>query len=412
LGKNSLQLKTRDEIKSLPGIDNVSGKTYGGFVEVNEKYGANLYYYFVESQNSPTDPVVLWLQGGPGCSSLFGCFVENGPNIIQKDGSFKSNPYSWTTNSSMIWIDSPVGTGYSFVKKSSGYANDEKTIANELYIALSTFFFKLHPEYSKLPFYIFGESYAGKYVPWLTDTIINMNLNSSQKINLKGIGVGDGWVNPYYQTGSYAPFLYANDLINEVELVTADGIYDSYKGLVDVGLYELADTIGNMLLSLVAAEAGGVEVYDIRKTEDPTDPLMDKLQTYLNKPEVKKMMNAGDSSWTACADAPYFALMGDITRSSEKLFPKILAANIPVLIYNGNYDLICNYFGTQTWLSVLDWPYSKEFLNARNQTWNVGSSQAGYYKSANILTHLIVLNAGHMSPYDQPKNCNDSHCDN
>jgi carboxypeptidase C (cathepsin A) len=393
-----------DRVESLPGIGRLAQKTYAGFINVNQKYGAYLYYYFVESQNKPTDPVVLWLQGGPGCSSLFGCFVENGPILIRSDGSFVANPWSWTTNSSMLWIDSPVGSGYSYVNIPSGYATNERTIAEELYIALYTFFFQLHPEYSKLPFYIFGESYAGKYVPWLTWTVIEKNANATNKINLKGIGIGNGWVNPYYQTGSYGPFLYANGLINAVELDAAIATYILYKGLIDIGAYVEAEDIGNLLLETLMAAAGGIEPYDIRKTRDPTDPLQAALQVYLNRPDVKKKMNAGNAEWQMCNPVPLYALLGDLARSAEKLFPKILATKLPVLLYNGNYDLICNYFGTNDWTNAMEWPYSAAWHVAKNQTWTVSGQLAGYYRSASSLTQLVVDGAGHMVPFDQGRN--------
>jgi carboxypeptidase C (cathepsin A) len=91
-------------------------------------------------------------------------------------------------------------------------------IAADTYNLLAAFFFTLHPEYSKNKFYIFGESYAGKYVPWLAYTILQNNTRSGNKINLSGIGVGDGLVAPYYQVPSYGDFLYSNNLINAVEL--------------------------------------------------------------------------------------------------------------------------------------------------------------------------------------------------
>jgi len=380
----------------------------GGFVEVNATYGANLYYYFIPSQNNPaTDPVVLWLQGGPGCSSLFGLFVENGPQMIQADGSFKSNPWTWTSNATMIYIDSPVGSGYSYVTNSDGYASNEKTIGEELYTALYAFFFKLYPQYAKNDFYIFGESYAGKYVPWLAYTVYANNKNAANKINLKGIGVGDGWVNPYYQTASNAPFLYSRGLIDYAELEIANGLVEIYQEMVVLREYEVAQNFGNALMSLLIVEAGDIDVYDIRYNGgDPTDPLQDALQTYLNQAAVKSKMNAGSQSWTACSSTPYFALLDDISRSSEFLFPNLLA-NYRVLLYNGYYDFICNLDGTNQWASVINWPYKNQFNSAKNVTWTVDGQPAGYYKKASTLTHLIVDNAGHMCPFDQPRNTHD-----
>eukprot|EP01102_Stenamoeba_stenopodia_P019147 TRINITY_DN713_c0_g1_i1.p1 TRINITY_DN713_c0_g1~~TRINITY_DN713_c0_g1_i1.p1 ORF type:complete len:447 (-),score=93.55 TRINITY_DN713_c0_g1_i1:92-1432(-) len=379
--------------------------THSGFINVNPKYGANLYYYFLESQNDPsTDPVVLWLQGGPGCSSLFGLFVENGPHLVQQDGSFVSNPWSWTTNASVIWIDSPVGTGYSYVQNPSGYATNEQTISAELYTALYTFFFDLYPEYGQLPFYIFGESYAGKYVPWLATTVLTNNNNAANKINLRGIGVGDGWVDPEIQAGTYAPFLKEHGLIGAATEDASDLVYAAYKVLVEAHAFAEADVVGNALLELLVEAAGNVDVYDIRyKNGDPTDPLQAALGEVLNRPTVLQLLNATGQQWTACANGPYFKLEGDIEQSSAPLFTDILA-EIPVLLYNGNDDLICNLIGTNEWSAALDWPGQNQFNNAQNVSWVVAGEPAGYYKSAMGLTHLIVYNAGHMVPFNQPEN--------
>jgi carboxypeptidase C (cathepsin A) len=154
-------------------------------------------------------------------------------------------------------------------------------------------------------------------------------------------------------------------------------------------------------LNTLTTFAGNVDVYDIRYFNgDPTDPLQDALTTYLNRPEIQRAMNA-DHSWGACNQAPYFRLLDDIARSSEFLFPKILE-QIPVLLYNGNKDLICNMVGTQRWSDAMQWKYQSQFKNAPVNKWTVNGQEAGNWKSANGLTRLVVLNAGHMVPFSQP----------
>jgi len=232
-------------------------------------------------------------------------------------------------------------------------------------------------------------------------------MNATEKINLKGLGIGNGWVNPYYQTGSYGPFLYRHNLINVVELDASIGLYDTYKGLVDAGAYTAASIAGNLILETLMVEAGLGDPYDIRKPSDPTDPLSDLLQTYLNLPETRAKLNVGDNMWEACASGPFIALTSDEARSAEDLVPGILA-KIPVMLYNGDMDLICNMDGTSTWASELDWPFQQQFNNAKNQTWVVpGSGSAGYYKTASTLTQVVVSGAGHMVPYDQPISAHD-----
>jgi len=406
LSFSSLSLQfTDDRVKHLPGYDGKLGVTYSGFVEVNQDYGANLFYYFVESQSSPsTDPLVLWLQGGPGCSSLFGAFVENGPLLINENGTIYPNKWSWNAKSNLLFLDQPVGSGYSYVENPIGYVTNEKTAAQEMYIALTTFL-QNHPQYSKLDFYIFGESYAGKYVPSLSTFILQANQNNPALfLNLKGIGMGDGWVNPYYQVGAYAPFLLMNGLINSVEADAALATYQVYKGLVDLGLWLAADEVGNSLLESLVLEAGDVDVYDIRYFGgDPTDPISDALNDYLNTPSVQEQLHAGNQSWQMCNADVEFALIEDIEQSVENLLPALLA-NYQVLNYNGNKDLICNYLGTDTWTSVIGWPGQNSYNNAQNQTWIVAGQIAGSYKGAGNLTHVIVNNAGHMVPFSQPQN--------
>jgi len=398
---------TSERVKSLPGMRPFQQNVYSGFFEVNQQYGAHLFYYFVESQFSPkTDPTILWLQGGPGCSSLFGAFVENGPQIIDANGNFHANNYSWNARANVLWIDQPVGSGYSYVESPLGYVTTEKTMAVELYSAL-TQFFRLYPQYGA-NFFIFGESYAGKYIPSISHYILKQNQNKPQtQINLKGIAMGDGWVDPYYQTGSYAEFLYQNGLINGVEKNLADITYEAYKSLIDVDAWATADEIGNALLESLVVAAGNVDVYDIRYIGgDPTDPLCDALGTYLNLPAVRKQLNAGDNEWTMCGTTAFFGLLEDIEQSVANLLPDLLA-NYPVLNYNGDKDVICNYIGTNEWTSQIVWPGQNIYNNAVNQSWIVAGKPAGYYKSGGNLTHAIVYNAGHMVPFSQPQNSQD-----
>jgi len=272
---------------------------------------------------------------------------------------------------------------------------------------LSLNFFALLPEYYN-DFYVFGESYAGKYIPSICHYILRQNQqHPALKIKLKGLTIGDGWVDPYYQTGSYAPFLYENNMIDSIELGLAEVTYEGYKALVDAHVWIVADDIGNLLLQSLVTAAGGVDVYDIRYFNgDPTDPIGDALGNYLNEPSVRNQMNAGDQEWVMCGTDAYFGLINDVEQSVANLLPDLLA-NYQVMNYNGNKDLICNYIGTNEWTSHINWPGQNTYSTAKNHTWIVGGKEAGYYKSGGNLTHTIIYNAGHMAPFDQPQNTQD-----
>jgi vitellogenic carboxypeptidase-like protein len=136
--------------------------------------------------NAETAPVLLWLQGGPGGSSLFGLFNENGPLQVTSDLEVIKRNTSWSLTHHIIYIDNPVGTGFSFTKKC--YASNQDQVGTDLYMAMLQFFV-MFPALRSHDFYVTGESYAGKYVPALTHKIHISNPKTTQKINLKGMAI-------------------------------------------------------------------------------------------------------------------------------------------------------------------------------------------------------------------------------
>lgn len=194
-------------VKSLPGIGPLKPRTHSGYLLANKEYGAYLFYVFMESLSDPAnDPVILWLQGGPGSSSMFGCFVENGPYRMLANGTFVWNDQAWNTNASVIWIDQPVGTGFSYAVNASGYVRHERALAEDLATAMAAFF-TLHAKFANNRFYVFGESYGGKYAPWLADVIL---ADPSYGLHVDGVALGNGWVSPAYQTPTNPQYLCAH----------------------------------------------------------------------------------------------------------------------------------------------------------------------------------------------------------
>ena len=173
---------TSDEITSLPGLkQKPSFKQYSGYLRGGpEEY---LHYWFVESQGNPsTDPVVLWLNGGPGCSSLLGFFTENGPFKVSNDGKTVSlYEYSWNKLANVLYLESPVGVGFSYTTKSGTFISNDNNTAHMNYLAVEDFFSKF-PQFANHSFYITGESYGGIYVP----TLAKEFYDNKSKINLKG----------------------------------------------------------------------------------------------------------------------------------------------------------------------------------------------------------------------------------
>lgn len=172
------------EAKSLSLVTGLSPNitSYAGFFTVDEDCDSNLFFWFFPSQNDPSkDPVSIWLQGGPGSTSFFGLLTELGPYNLNLDGELELREYSWNRNSSVIFIDNPVGTGYSYTGRQSCYATEQTQVGRDVVNALEQFF-EVFPEYKANDFFVTGESFGGHYVPAVAYTIHTSN----SSINLKG----------------------------------------------------------------------------------------------------------------------------------------------------------------------------------------------------------------------------------
>merc|ERR1711934_812086 len=198
-----------DQVASLPGYGAPPSRHFSGFLSVGSK---NMHYYFVESERSPsTDPVVLWLNGGPGCSSLDGLFYEQGPLLVSPDGeTLVKNNNSWATIANMLYLEAPCGVGFSYSRNKSDYRNDDVGTAKDNLAALKEFF-RSFPEFKPNEFYVSGESYAGVYVPTLSQQIFESA--STNQINMKGFLVGNGCFDSKIQGSSDFGYLWGHGLI-------------------------------------------------------------------------------------------------------------------------------------------------------------------------------------------------------
>ncbi|KAH7936213.1 hypothetical protein HPB52_020087 [Rhipicephalus sanguineus] len=177
------------EVKNLPGLEaRINFRHYSGFLSGAE--GRMLHYWFVESQRSPSDdPVLLWMNGGPGCSSLIGLSMELGPFRIDPSGmKVTLNPFSWNKVANIIFLEAPAGTGYSYDPSGSN-STDDHSITEDNYRAVLEFF-ENFPQFKPNEFYVTGESYAGIFVPLLAQRL----LEEPHGINLKGYTIGNGFL--------------------------------------------------------------------------------------------------------------------------------------------------------------------------------------------------------------------------
>ncbi|CDY68103.1 BnaCnng57600D [Brassica napus] len=161
---SSTREQEEDRIKELPGQPKVGFSQFSGYVTVNESHGRSLFYWLTESSSSPKNkPLLLWLNGGPGCSSIgYGASEEIGPFRINKTGSsLYLNSFSWNTEANILFLESPVGVGFSYTNTSSDLkdSGDDRTAQENLIFLIK--WMSRFPQYQYRDFYIAGESYAG-----------------------------------------------------------------------------------------------------------------------------------------------------------------------------------------------------------------------------------------------------------
>jgi len=385
-------------------------KQISGYFRIGEQ---NKHYFFwlFESRNKPTkDPISIWLNGGPGCSSMFGLFAENGPCSIEADGlRTRLRKESWNNNATILFIDQPPGTGYSY----GTLDKNEKTISNDM-LSFLIEFMEAHPEYQGLPLYIFGESYAGHYIPPIGARIHEYNIealkNGKKVLNLNGIGIGNGLTDPLAQYPYYPEMGKNANILSDYqyEKMKAElGVCLSLIKACNMKLKGLCLTAVEYCNSAMIepVELNGLNVYDYTKKCETNPPLcydFSRLETFMNQQKIRKTLGVPDNlpPWVDCSNAPHSALLSDWMLTQADKIATLINAKIPVLIYAGDLDYICNYLGNEAWTKNLKWDHAEEFNRPESQSnWK----EYGVLRKSGPFSFLRIFSAGHMVPMDQPK---------
>ncbi|ODV90884.1 hypothetical protein CANCADRAFT_31721 [Tortispora caseinolytica NRRL Y-17796] len=390
-------------------------KQYSGYIDIEEE-DKHLFFWFFESRNDPkNDPVVLWLNGGPGCSSLTGMFFELGPASVDENLKIVPNEYSWNNNASVIFLDQPVNVGFSY---SSNTVSNTRAAGEDVYAFLSLFF-KQFKEYSDLPFHIAGESYAGHYIPDFANEILN---HPKRNFNLDSVLIGNGLTNADVQYQYYLPMACGGKKVSGVPVLLEDSECESMQSSLPtcMNLIKTCHQFRSTWTCFPAAvycnnaqlgpfQKTGLNIYDVR--EKCTDqealcyPQTKYVEKYLNQPEVLEAIGAEVSSYEGCnmninRD---FLMAGDWMEPFQDNVTNVLHTGTPVLIYAGDKDFICNWLGNEAWTNQLEWFGQAGFKKAAVKDFEVSGEAAGKVKSFDLFTFLRIYEAGHMVPFNQPE---------
>ncbi|XP_019199832.1 PREDICTED: serine carboxypeptidase-like 45 isoform X1 [Ipomoea nil] len=410
----------------LPGQPQVCFSHYSGYVTIDEEeeHQRALFYYFVEAEVDPSSkPLVLWLNGGPGCSSLgVGAFSENGPfrpsgNVLVK------NEYSWNTEANMLYLESPIGVGFSYSTNSSSYEgiNDNITAMDNL-VFLQKWYLKF-PQYRNTSLFIAGESYAGHYVPQLAQMLLQSN-EKEKLFNLKGIALGNPVLEFATDFNSRAEYFWSHGLISDTtyKLFTSACNYSRYVSEYYRGslspvcarvmsivsretsrFVDKYDVTLDVCISSVFSQSKVLNPQHVRETIDVC--VEDETVNYLNRRDVQNAMHArlvGVNKWLVCSDVLDYELL-DIEIPTIKIVGSIIKAGIPVLVYSGDQDSVIPLTGTRKLVHGL-----AEELGLSTSTpyrvWFAGMQVGGWTQVyGDMLSFATIRGASHEAPFSQPE---------
>lgn len=403
-----------------PKLCDTSVKSYSGYFQTgaDASDGRKLFFWFFESRSVPaSDPLLLWLTGGPGCSSMLAALAENGPCLITKNGSAVNNPHSWTNKANVLWVDQPAGTGFSVGSNPSHMY--ENIVEDQMYTFLQAFF-QHFSQYRSLDFFVTGESYGGHYVPSVSHRIWQGNEEKEGlRINLKGLAVGNGMTVPAEQFKWYAEMGLNG---GQIEGGTAPGVidnatYQQMQSQIHPCLEKISHCTSNKTYSACAEaysfcseafigpyQGTGMNVYDQRiKCEVPglcydfSGPT-----SWLNSADVQRQLGV-NKKWESCNYAVNAQFQGDWMLSYDFKLVDMLNSGVRVLIYAGDCDFICNWLGNKHWALKLQWPHGSDFNAAEDKPYMANGQKVGRIRTSHGFSFMQVFQAGHMVPMDQPE---------
>eukprot|EP00529_Nitzschia_sp_RCC80_P016518 CAMPEP_0113462552 /NCGR_PEP_ID=MMETSP0014_2-20120614/12159_1 /TAXON_ID=2857 /ORGANISM="Nitzschia sp." /LENGTH=675 /DNA_ID=CAMNT_0000354435 /DNA_START=71 /DNA_END=2096 /DNA_ORIENTATION=- /assembly_acc=CAM_ASM_000159 len=500
---DELRVTTLQEI--VPAYKEYEGQMFAGQLPIDHESstpGANpdrrrtgnlMFWLFVPDNPTAPDTMVFWTNGGPGCSSFAtGNLFEHGPVTVplheagwcceEKHESLQYNEYTWAQATVMLYIEQPVGVGFSEATNGTPPPSSEDDVAADMDSFMQNFYKVFGPDseldLSSHRFYLTGESYAGTYIPSIARGMYLRNVeaqsnNNIQRIHIPitGISVGNGVMDVITQSGSTIDWSWYHGMIDAPTRDYLHRVWDQCMSVTDpadgrIGSkkqqqaiqfdddpdslfhpFDMRDDCGVFIAILRAAgqdalkKFNGPNVYEYSTWDQWKSGQGDTgtIGTFYNNIEIQKALNVPDhrvgDHWRNCVpedeggrrhsryhrmlqenhgDNNMWQLFNhhrelymdddkpwDVTPYLAQLLDE---AEIDVLVYSGDRDIICNTQGAEEAIQKMEWSGNDNdgWSQATRSLWVYDDYPAGYIKSNKNLHFLTVYNAGHMVPYNQP----------
>ncbi|KAI0933476.1 hypothetical protein AcV5_005612 [Taiwanofungus camphoratus] len=410
-------------IKKSDFCDGTVG-SYTGYIDIEARH---LFFYFFESRSNPDkDDVIFWTNGGPGCSSSLGLFMELGPCRVTSPNTTAFNPYSWNEEANIFFIDQPIGVGFSYAEY--GEAVSTTPEAAKDIAAFVAIFFEHFSKFKGRAFHMAGESYGGRYIPVFASEVYDQNVKLAEAgltpINLTSVMIGNGCTDWSTMTLSYydmqckpmsvAPVqdisscVRMKQVVPRCEKLMKESCVDSYDSINCEAAYLFCQAEIS-----VPFHNTGYNPYDISKlcdgpiSETLCYPVTKAISTYLDRPDVRSTIGVDPSvtgNFSSCNNKvnAAFHAVDDQTFPTQYYIAALLERGVRALIYVGANDWICNWVGNERMTLALEWTGQEEFTSQPLREWMVDGAVAGLTRSAGPFTFVTLDGAGHMVPYDTP----------
>ncbi|KAG8997129.1 hypothetical protein FRB94_007862 [Tulasnella sp. JGI-2019a] len=405
--------------ETTPGVHTMSG-----YLDIGTNQ--SIWFWFFAAREVPeTAPFLLWLNGGPGCSSMIGLFQENGPCTVTSDNQTQINPYSWNNLTNLLYIDQPVGAGFSYGQDT---INSTEAAAVPMWTALQIFF-EQFPTYQSREFILATESYGGHYGPAFVtyfnqqNTLVSAGQLKAENITVSALMINNGWYDPLLQNKAYVDYAtYAPGYGPIADADVLRQVNDSfYKpgGCRDQEIACYAADLGNVSSStsneiclnadnyctneVFNPAIGSLDPYDIRQRYP--DPYPSELYiNFLTEPTIQKAIGA-EVVYQECPDAPYdlFVKTGDDARTWLPELGALANSKLKMLIWAGDADFNCNWLGAQASVLGMDW-YGNATLRATPLTnITINGEVVAAVQNVDNFSFARVYHAGHEVSYYQPQ---------
>lgn len=389
------------------GLDSVGQSA--GYVDVANGKTSLFYWYFESRNSSKEDPVVLWLNGGPGCSSLKGALWLIGPSRIAKNNTLNYNPYSWNSNANVIFLDEPGGSGFS---TGSEDVSTTQEAAIQVYEFLDIFF-TIHPELVGKQLHLAGISDAGHILAELSALVLS---KEDIKFDLGSVIIGNGLIDIVTQYQYIAPMLCGKGgqepALPEKKCAQ---MTESSKNCLDQLKKSIAGELNNNTAIMdycnkLTFEQDDKNFMDLQQPCDDNEQGTcywedDHLVQYLNQPHVLNVLQSKKTKFVACNTTidKSFDVSGSQLASNSGNLTTVLDSGIPVLIYAGDTDSLYNWLGNKKVSEELTWKGQEEFKNAEAVPWIVNGKEEGSVKNYKQLTFLRIYDTGHLVTDRKPE---------